>query len=249
MQAHSKIFAVAVILLIGCGGGSGDSKPKPIKYRYDDALLVQVPAEQRAAVDAARAAWMKAQDEHRKAEADFNEVNGQMSVVKNDRKMVEIKIDNAKSMKKQADATSDMNKINAAQKELRTAELMKKAADARVKYYEAYRNFLKKHLRYTAEQMYWREAQFELAKSQLGQANAIRRNDINYANYGPQESDRAKKTEKARDSALSEKQKAASARENWLRLQAEADQHAGARSNFPDPMLAHQNQAAGSPGT
>lgn len=248
MQARSKILALAVILLIGCGGGGGESKPKPLKYRYDDSLLVQVSTDQRTAVDASRAAWNRAQDEHRKAEADYNEVNGQMAVVKNDRKAAQLKIDSAKSMKKQADSTSDMNKINAAQKELRTAELLKKAADARLKYYEAYRNFLKKHMRFTAEQMYWREAQYELAKSQLGQANAIRRNDINYANYGPQESERAKKAEKARDAALSEKQKAASARENWLKLQAEADQHAGARSNHPDPMLAHQNQAS-SPGT
>ena len=249
MQAYSKIFACAVLaVLVACGGGGGETKAKPLKVRYDDALLVQVSTDQRGAVDAARTAWQKAQDEHRKAEADYNEVNGQMSIVKNDKKSADIKIDNAKSMKKQADGTNDANKMNAAQKELRTAELAKKAAEARVKYYESYRNFLKKHKRFTEEQMYWREAQYELAKSQLGQANAIRPPKVNYAEYGPQESERAKRAEKARDSALSEKSKAASARENWLKVQAEADQHAGARSNHPDPMLAHQNQS-GSPGT
>lgn len=252
MQAHSKIFALAVLVVVsaagGCGGGGGESKAKPLKVRYDDALLVQVATDQRAAVDAARTAWQKAQDENRKAEADYGEVNGQMTIVKNDRKAAEIKIDNAKSMKKQADGTNDSNKMNAAQKELRSAELAKQAADARLKYYESYRNFLKKHVRFTAEAMFWREAQFELAKSQLGQANAIRPPKVNYAEFGPQESERAKRAEKARDASLAEKSKAASARENWLKLQAEADQHAGARSNHPDPMLAHQNQS-GSPGT
>ena len=248
MQAHSKIFAFAVlVVLAACGGGSGDSKPKPLKVRYDDALLVQVPTDQRAAVDAARAAWQKAQDEHRKAEADYNEVNGQMSIVKNDRKSADIQIDNAKSMKKQADASNDVNKMNAAQKELRSAELAKKAADARVKYYEAYRNFLKKWIRHTAEAMYWREAQYELAKAQLGQANALRPPKVNYAEYGPQEAERAKKAQKSRDAALSEKSKAASTRETWLKLQIESDMHSGTRSNHPDPMLAHQQSS--SPGT
>jgi len=248
MQAHSKIlasiFASAALLLIACGGGGGESKGKPLKSRYDDALLVQVAADQRVASDAARATWQKAVDENRKAEADYNEVNAQMGVVKNDKKQMDIKLDSAKTMKKNADGTNDANKMNAAQKDLRSAELAKKAAEARVKYYESYKNFLKKHKRFTEEQMYWRESQYELAKSQVGQANAIRPPKVNYAEFGPQEADRAKRAEKARDSAQSDKSKAASSRESWLKLQMEADQFAGARSNFPDPMLSHQNSNA-----
>jgi hypothetical protein len=248
MHGRLKVFAFTVLLLIGCGGGGGESKPKPLKVRYDDALLVQVSAEQRVPADGARGTWQKAVDENKKAEADLAEVQAQMSVVKNDKKSADLKLDSAKSMKKTADASNDANKMNAAQKDFRSAELGKKAAETRVKYYESYRNFLKKHVRFTAEQMYWRESQYELAKSQVGQAAALRPPKVNYAEYGPQEADRAKKAEKARDSALSEKQHAADARESWLKAQAEADQHSGARSTFPDPMLAHQNQAA-APGT
>jgi hypothetical protein len=243
MQGHSKIFAFVVLLSIGaCGGGGGETRAKPLKSRYDDALLVQVATDQRAAADAARATWNKAQDEHRKAEADYNEVNAQISVVKNEKRAADITLDSAKTMKKSADGTNDANKMNAAQKDLRSAELGKKAAEARVKYYERYKEFLKKHKRFTEEQMYWRESQYELAKSQVGQANAIRPPKINYAEFGPQEADRAKRAVKARDSAISEKSKAASAREEWLKKQAEADQHTGLRSSHPDPMLSHQNQ-------
>jgi hypothetical protein len=244
MQAHSKIFAFAVLLLVGCGGGGGEStKGKPIKVKYDEALLVQLSTEQRVAADSARTTWQKSVDENRKAEADYNEVNGQMGVVKNDKKSADLKLDSAKSMKKSADASNDANKMNAAQKDLRSAELGKAAAEARVKYYEKYRDFLKKQMRFTSEAMYWREAQWELAKSQVGQANAIRPPNVNYAEYGPQEAERAKRAEKARDSAQSAKGSAANAREDWLKKQIEADTHAGAKSSFPDPMLTHQNQA------
>jgi hypothetical protein len=149
-------------------------------------------------------------------------------------------------MKKQAGA--DANKQNQAENDERAAEMGKKAADARIKYYESYRSYLKKWIRFTAEQMYWREAQYELAKSQVGQAAGLRRSDINYAEFGPQEAERAKRAEKARDSALSEKKRAADARESWLKAQSEADGLSGKRSNFPDPMLAH-SQAAGTTGT
>lgn len=244
MQAHLKILAVLLLIafVISCGGGNGESKAKPLKVRYDDALLVQIATDQRAAADTARATWQKAVDENRKAEADLNEVQSQMSVVKNDKKQMDLKLDSAKSMKKSADGTNDANKMNAAQKEMRSAELGKKAAEARVKYYEAYRNFLKKQFHFTAEQMYWREAQYELAKSQVGQASALRPPKVNYAEFAPQESERAKRAEKARDSAQSEKSKAASSREDWLKKQMEADTHAGAKSSFPDPMLTQQGQ-------
>lgn len=240
MQAHLKIFAM--LLLIGCGGGNGEAKAKPLKVRYDDALLVQVASDQRAAADSARTTWQRAVDENKKAEADLAEVQSQMSVVKNDKKQADLQLDSAKSMKKSADGTNDVNKMNAAQKDLRTAELGKKAAEARVKYYESYRNFLRKQVRFTAEQMYWREAQYELAKSQVGQANALRPPKVNYAEFGPQEAERAKRAEKARDAAQSEKGRAASAREDWLKKQIEADTHAGAKSNYADPMLTQQGQ-------
>ena len=37
MQAYSKIFVFALVLigLGGCGGGGGDSKAKPLKVRYE----------------------------------------------------------------------------------------------------------------------------------------------------------------------------------------------------------------------
>ncbi|HLL20681.1 MAG TPA: hypothetical protein VK427_01040 [Kofleriaceae bacterium] len=245
MQARSTILACVLALVIGCGGGGGESRGKPLKVRYDDALLVQVPSESRAAADAARTTWQKSQDEHRKAEADYNEINGQISIVKNDRKTAELAYDSAKSIKKQADQSKDLNKVNAAEKDMRAAEVAKKAADARVKYYEEYKNFLKKHKSFTEEQMYWRESQYELAKSQLGQAAAIRPPNVNYAEFGPQEAERARRAERARDSAQSAKQKAADARENWLKKQAESDIAAGARATFPDPMLTHQNQSSG----
>jgi multidrug resistance efflux pump len=126
--------------------------------------------------------------------------------------------------------------MNAAQKDLRTAELAVKAADARIKYYEAYRGWLKVHWRHTQEDMYWREAQFELAKADLGKKNNIAPKGVNYESFPKQEADRNKRAQSSKQKAEGSKGKAASAREEWLKSQQTADQASGKPSGYPDPM-------------
>lgn len=236
MRALSKIFAVAVIAALTACGGSSDSAPKPLSNRYDDMYVAQVPLDQKQAIVTAQNDWSVAKMENAKAEADYNEVDAQLRVVKNDQQSAKIQIDSALQNKKMAEASNDTNKMSAAANDLRSAELAKKAADARVKYYEAYRGYLKKHMRYTQENMYWREAQYELAKAQLGQRNNVAPKGVNYDSFPKQEQDRAKRAREAQNKANSEKSKAISAREAWLREQAEADKAAGRASGFPDPM-------------
>lgn len=243
MRALSKIFAVAVIAVLTACGGSSDSAPKPLSNRYDDMYIAQVPLDQKQAIVTAQNDWSVAKMENAKAEADYNEIDAQLRVVKNDQQSAKIQIDSALQNKKMAEASNDTNKMSAAANDLRSAELAKKAADARVKYYEAYRGYLKKHMRYTQENMYWREAQFELAKAQLGQSNNVAPKGVNYDSFPKQEQDRAKRAREAQNKANSEKSKAISAREAWLREQAEADKAAGRASGFPDPMASQAQPA------
>lgn len=231
----SLVFALALMVMTACGGSS-DSPPKPLSKHFDDMFIAQIPLDQKQAVVTAQNDYSVAKMELAKAQADLSDANAGVEIAKNDRKSADNTLSSALTTKKQADATADQNRVNDAARELRGAEIGKKAADKRVKYMEAYRDWLKKHARYAEENMYWREAQFEMAKADIAQKNNIAPKDFQFADYPAQESDRRKRTEKAREAAENERGKANEARQNWLKQQSESDEANGRSSNLPDPM-------------
>ena len=235
MRALLMIFSIglAVVLAASCGG---DSKPGPLQRKFDEIHVAKFTLEQKANIVKTRNDWEVSRMENANAEAQVKEIDNQMSIVKNEQKAAKLAVDNAVSNKKTADASADTNRINAATKELRTAELQHRAAEARTKYFEAYREYVKTLGRHTAENMYWREAQFELAKAQLAQQNNIAPKDNDYNWYPKQEAERAKRVQVARDKEQSAKQRAQAARETWIRAQQEADQASGKPTSYPDPM-------------
>ena len=235
MGALSKIFTIAVFLA-ACGGPS-DSPPGPLGTHYDEMHIAQVPLDQKAVIVQAQQDWSVAKMENAKAEADYNEMTQKLSIVRNDAKAARLKLDSAISNKKSAEASNDTNKLNTAQRDVRNAELLVKAADARTRYHEAYRGYLKKYWRYTQENMYWREAQYEQAKANLGQKNNVAPKGISYDSFPKQEQERNKRTASAKSSAESEKGRAQSARDAWMKLQQEADAASGTPSQYPDPMV------------
>ncbi len=237
MRALSKILMIGALCCVAaCGGGDEDSPPGPLSSKFEMKYIIQVDVgQQTAALDAQRE-WTLAQAREGKAKADFDEMTTRLTAARNDRAKAKLEVDTAVSNKKLAESTGDTNKLNVAQKELRTAELSVKAADLRIRYYETYRNWLKVSWRNEQEQMYWREAQFELAKSQVAQKNNIAPAGVTFANYPKQEQDRGKRAASSKTKAESGKAKAASTREEWLKAQQTADQASGKPSQFPDPM-------------
>jgi hypothetical protein len=203
--------------------------------------IAAIPLDQKQEIVKTQNDWSVAKMENAQAGAELAEINSQLSIVRNDQKAAKLAVESAISNKKSAEQSADTNRMNQAQKDLRGAELLLKAAEKRVKYYEAYRDYLKRRQRYTLENMYWQEAKYELAKAQLGQKNNIAPKGVSYDAYPKQEADRSKKASSARDKAESEKGRASSARENWLKQQQEADSAAGKPSNFPDPMVPKGN--------
>lgn len=228
-------MAALVITAVGCGGSS-ESPPTPLSKRFDDMHIAAIPLDQKQSVVQTQNDWSVAKMEAAKAEADFNEMNAQLTAAKNDASAARLTVNTALSNKKQADASSDTNRINAAERELRGAEIGAKAADQRVKYFEAYRNYLKRLMITAQHNMYWREAQYELAKSALAQKNNIAPKGVNYADFPSQEADRSKKTANAKTKSDAELGKAQSARDQWLKLQAQADEMMGKKSQYSDPM-------------
>src|SRR5689334_3320290 len=125
-QLSSKILMTLVLAMAACGG-SGDSRPAKLSTHLDDKYIVQVPMDQKQGVVQAQNDWGVAKMENAKAEADYNAIGSQMQVVRNDRDKAKLQMSSANSNKKTADASADTNKINAATKEIRTAELAVKA--------------------------------------------------------------------------------------------------------------------------
>jgi hypothetical protein len=239
MRSHSKIFAIAVLAvgvqLVACGGSS-DTPPGPLAKHFDDMYIAAIPLDQKQSVVTTQNDWSVAKMQNAKAEADFNESNTLISIVRNDQKAAKLGVDSAISNKKSAEASADTTRMNQATKDLHTAEDVAKAADARVKYYEAYREYLKVVLRHAQENMYWREAQYENAKAQLGQKSNIAPKGVSYDAFPKQEQERSKRAASAKDRADSQRGRAQSARENWLKAQETADREAGRSTNLPDPL-------------
>ena len=235
MRALLTIFSIglAVVLAAGCGG---DSKPGPLQRKFDEIHVAKFTLEQKANIVKTRNDWEVSRMENANAEAQLGEINNQLSIVKNEHKAAQLAVDNAVSNKKSADASADTNRFNAATKELRTAELQLRAAEARSKYFEAYREYVRLLGRHTAENMYWREAQFELAKAQLAQQNNIAPKGVQYDWYPKQEAERGKRAQSAQQKVESARQRAQSTRESWIKHQQEADQASGRPTSHPDPM-------------
>lgn len=232
----SLLVALVLAAVAACGGSSSDSPPQPLSRHFDDMYIAQVPLDQKQAVVQAQNDYSVAKMERAKAEADLSDANAGVEIAKNDRKSASNSVDSAVTTKKQAEASGDQNRINDAARALRAAELAKKAAEKRVKYMEVYRDWLKQHARYTEENMYWREAQFEVAKADVAQKNNISPKDFKFAEYPKQVEERQGRVGKAKGRADDHRGKASEARQEWLKQQSEADEANGRASELPDPM-------------
>jgi hypothetical protein len=93
--------------------------------------------------------------------------------------------------------------------------------------------------------MYWREAQYEVAKAQLGQNNHIAPKGVEFDSFPKQEQERRTRTDSSKERLDTEKGHVQSARENWMKAQETADREYGRPANFPDPM-AVKSGASGS---
>lgn len=233
----TSVFAVGLASgAVGCGGGSSDGPPPPLSKHFQDSFIAGLPVEQQSEVIKTQSDFNVAQREKFKAEADMREQQLQLQVAKNEANAAKLDLDSATSNLKAAEASADRNRINDATREKRGAELARNAADERVKYYTAYGAWLKRQLRWAEENMYWREAQYELAKARLAQKNNIAPAGFNHQDYVTQEDQRKARTATARTKVETARADAMSARQRWLVIQQEADKTLGKQSQFPDPM-------------
>jgi hypothetical protein len=227
-------FVCLIGLVAACG--SSDSPPGPLAKHFDEMYIAAIPLDQKQNVVQTQQNWNVARMENANADAQLKESDSQLHQARNDQKASRLAIDSASSNKKSADASADMNRINQATKDLATANDVGKAADARVKYLETYHSYLGRYLRYTQENMYWREAEFEAAKAQLAKQNNIAPKGVTYESFPKQIDERRSRTESAKSKAESAKATVTSQRDNWLHIQEQADKENGHASVYWDPM-------------
>jgi hypothetical protein len=208
--------------------------------------LAKIPPAEQPSVVQAQHDWSVARMESATAEANYNESATQLSVAQNDQKAAHLGVDSAVANKKAAEASADTNRINEAARNLHTAEDLAKAADERVRYIEAYRGYLQVAMRHALENMYWREARYEVAKAQLGQTNHIAPKGVEFDAFPRQEQERRKRTDGAKERLDTEKGRVQSARDNWMKAQETADREYGRPANFPDPMAARSGPSGSS---
>jgi hypothetical protein len=253
MRAPSKILVSAVLAAslalgaaLGACGGASDAPPGPLAKHFDDMYIAKIPSAQQPTVVQTQHDWSVARMDNATAEAEYNESATQLSVAQNDQKAAHLGVESAVANKKAAEAAADTNRINQTTKDLHTAEDLAKAADARVKYIEAYRSYLQVAMRYAQENMYWREAQYEVAKAQVGQGNHIAPKGVDYDAFPKQEQERQKRSAAAKDRLDTEKGRVQSARDSWMKAQETADREYGRPANFPDPMAAKSGSSGSS---
>jgi hypothetical protein len=230
------IFVALLFGVIACGGGSSEGPPGPLSKHLDDKYIAAIPLDQMKAVLEAQQQWNISSREVAKAEADLDESATQLQVAKNERSSAHNTVESAVSQKKSAESSADTNRINNAQRDLAAAEDLENAAKARVKYIEVYRGYLNSYLRYTQENNYYLEAQYEAAKAQVAKQNNIAPRGVALEAFPKQIDERAKRVQRAKQRAENEKVKAVNTRNEWISRQSSADKQAGKQSSFWDPM-------------
>ena len=242
MRGFRKIICLGFVLA-ACGGSS-DSPPGPLAKHFDDMYIARIPLEQKQSVVQTNNDYSVAKMEAATAQAQYEECDSQLHQATNDEKAAKLEVDSAVSAKKSADASADTNRINPAVKDLHTAEDLDKAAQARVKYLQDYRNYMKTYWRYTQENQYWREAQFEQAKAQIAKQNSIAPKGVNFDDFPKQVDSRGKRTDSAKQRAQNAKQHVMSTRDNWMKIQHTADTESGKQTALWDPMATAGQVAA-----
>jgi hypothetical protein len=230
------ILNFVCLIGIAAGCGSSDEPPKPLANHFQDMYIAALPIDQKTTVVNAQQAWNVAQMENANSDAQLKEADSQLHQAHNDQKAAALAVDSAQSNKKSADTSKDMNRINQATKDLATAQDVGKAAAARVTYIETYVRYLRHLQRYTQENMYFREAEYESAKAQLAKTNNIMIKDVKYEQFPKQQDDRRGRAESAKGKAESAKANVSSQRDNWLHIQEQADKENGHASVYWDPM-------------
>jgi hypothetical protein len=182
---------VATLAVAGCSSGP--------KYKIDDSVFAQIPINEKQGLLQAEQEKSIARQEHQKAEADLKQIERELDIAENEYKMAKLGVENAESSKKLAEQSGDVNRKNAAERDLRVAEMGKKAAQSKVDWLEKKRKWAKACREAAEEHQHAADAKYELEKARLAQQKGIKPSeDFNVANFETEAMEKDKKYTEAR---------------------------------------------------
>ena len=219
--------SAATAFVLSCGGG-GAAGPKPLSHHFDDAFIASVDMDKKQAMLQAQNDYSASKAARMKAEADYSDSATALAVAKNEVKQGVLEEKNAESMLKSAEASGDQNRIMPARRDARVAELARRAADEKVTVRKAERKYFKVNLLYVEEEMYHREARYELAKAKVARDNNISPKNFKFSVYQRQAEERSKRAQRAKALAEREKASAETRRQKWQKAKRAHDSARGA---------------------
>lgn len=220
------LLAVIAIAPAACGGG-GASRPGPLKHTIDEMYIASIPMEQQQPVLEAQTEFQRARMEQNQVEVEYNESATELQVAQNELAQANLDEKSAQSRKKAADSSADMNRVDAANRELNTTKLSRQAAAKKVEYIKAKRALSKKKMLQAEDETYAKQARHELAKARLAKANNIRPKGFDLPNFERQAQDRAKYAQRSKQLISGDVQKTENLRREWQALVRDADRAKG----------------------
>lgn len=214
MIRATSLLSVSFFLFSACGS-SGPSRPKPLSTTFDESFLDSVAYEKKEPIFKAQNDFQRARARFRQAESQLAEAKSMVKVANNERKQAILSEQSASEQKKTADASADMNKINAAARDHRIAELERRAADEKVEARKAEVKYLEMFALYAEEEMYHQEAKLQLARAKTARSNNIQPKGFKYPPFESQVSDRSKRAQRAKLRSDQEKKKFDDKKAKW----------------------------------
>ncbi|MCS6914177.1 MAG: hypothetical protein RMK29_12965 [Myxococcales bacterium] len=157
---------LGLMLLTACSSGP--------KYQVDDAILADVPVSEKQAMLSAKSEIDQALEERRKAEADLQVVQRDLSLAEAEQGQAKLEVDKAEAELKLAEQTKDMNRIQLAREQVKRAKLAREVADLKVDWQKQRRKAQRAVVEAAEGHLQAARARFEQEKARLVQQKGKR---------------------------------------------------------------------------
>ncbi len=159
--------ALGSLILVACGGSTA-------KYTVDDVSLASIPLEEKKPIFQAEHEVSLAKAEAAQSVADTRDVDGQLDIADKEQEQAKLETSKAKLSADQAEASHDLNRVSAADKELRIAQLGERAATAKTDWLSKKKKYHKELGDVAEEHIAAAMSKVELEKARLAAAKGIK---------------------------------------------------------------------------